>query len=113
MCFYIISHIAHFCSFPLDGFVGWRNMASQVQNYFFLLPELFFQVPELWATSRRLVGEAGEVRVVTRVAMPVVHWFTFRFENLIFLSNINDKIGVFLSFIDDVFLRFRCQLPLR
>ena len=78
-------------------------MASQVQDYFFLLPELFFQVPELWATSRRLVGEAGEVRVVTRVAMPVVHWITFRFENLIFLSNINDKIGVFLSFIDDVF----------
>ena len=49
------------------------------------------------------MGEAGEVRVVTRVAMPVVHWITFRFENLIFLSNINDKIGVFLSFIDDVF----------
>ena len=57
------------------------------RTIFFLLPELFFQVPELWATSRRLVGEAGEVRVVTRVAMPVVHWITFRFENLIFLMS--------------------------
>ena len=68
------------------GVVGWRNMASQVQDYFFLLPDLFFQVPELWATSRRLVGEAGEGGIVTHVAMPVVHWLTFRFEILIFFD---------------------------